>query len=110
MDTWTVAGVQMDCRLGDTAGNLRAVRTKLAEAAGRGARLIVFPECVLTGYAVTDRRHALSLAEPVPGPATEVIAEDCRRLNVFAVLGMLERAGDSAVLASLHPKVADPLR
>jgi predicted amidohydrolase len=93
-DTWTVAAVQTDVRLGDRAANLEMIRTKLAAAADRGARLVVFPECALTGYGVADRRHALALAEELPGPATETVAADCRRLGVFAVFGLLERAGD----------------
>lgn len=98
MTTWKVAGVQMDCRLGDPAGNLAAVRERLREAAGQGARLVVFPECVLTGYCFTSRQEAWPFAEPVPGPATEAIARDCGELGAWAVVGMLEaRPGDEAL-------------
>lgn len=91
---WAVAGVQMDCRLGDPAANLAAMVRHLDAAADRGARLIVFPECALTGYGVADRRHARALAEPVPGPATATVAEACRRRGVFAAFGLFEAAGD----------------
>src|SRR5438132_10093027 len=91
MATWKIAGVQMDCRLGDKAGNLRTIRTRLAEAASRDAKLIVFPECALTGYAFDSKAEALAQAEPVPGPATRVLAEDCRALGVWAVFGLVER-------------------
>jgi predicted amidohydrolase len=91
MDTWTIAGVQMDCRLGDTAGNLAAVRARLADAAGHGARLVVFPECVLTGYCFDSKDEAWPHAQPLPGPATDALADDCRRLGVWAVVGLLER-------------------
>ena len=50
MSTWKIAAVQSDCRLGDVPTNREAVRRKLAEAAAAGAKLIVFPECVVTGY------------------------------------------------------------
>src|SRR5262249_3875441 len=33
-------------------------------------------------------------AEPLPGPATEAIAADCRELNTFAIFGLLERDGE----------------
>src|SRR5438067_1049307 len=56
MTTWTLAAVQADCRLGDTAGNLAAVRARLAEAAGRGADLVVLPTNWPTG-AMTTVRH-----------------------------------------------------
>ena len=47
---WKIAGVQMDCRLADKAANLDAIRARLREAHAGGAQLVVFPECVLTGY------------------------------------------------------------
>ena len=58
MSPWTVAAVQMDCRLGRPADNLATVRGKLAEAAAGGARLVAFPECALTGYGLPDRAAA----------------------------------------------------
>jgi 5-aminopentanamidase len=88
---WTVAGVQMDCRLGDVSGNLAVVRARLREAAGRGAKLVAFPECVLSGYCFDSLDEAWPHAEPVPGPATAALAADCRELGVWAVVGMLER-------------------
>ncbi|MBY0513809.1 MAG: carbon-nitrogen hydrolase family protein, partial [Gemmataceae bacterium] len=87
---WTVAGVQMDCALGDRPANLRAVTANLAAAADRGAKLVVFPECVLTGYGFTSRAEALAAAEPIPGPATDAVARECARLGVWAVFGLLE--------------------
>jgi predicted amidohydrolase len=97
MSEWTIAGVQMDCRLGDAAGNLREVRRGLHQAADLGARLIVFPECALTGYCFTSKEEALPFAQSLPGPATEALAEECRKRNVFVVAGLLER-GDRAEL------------
>lgn len=94
MDRWTVAAVQTDCRLNRPADNLAVVRRRLADAAGQGAKLVVFPECALTGYGLPDRAAALAVAEPIPGPATAALADDCDRLGVWAVVGLLERDGD----------------
>jgi len=91
MTTWTVAGVQMDCALADPAANVRAMTARLAAAAGRGAKLVVFPECALTGYGFESRAAALAVAETLPGPATDAIARECARLGVWAVFGLLER-------------------
>ncbi|MBN9121180.1 MAG: carbon-nitrogen hydrolase family protein, partial [Planctomycetes bacterium] len=55
MPTWTVAGVQMDCALGDRTANRSAIVANLHRAADRGARLAVFPECALTGYGFDTR-------------------------------------------------------
>jgi len=91
MTTWKIAGVQMDCRLGDKAYNLGVIRMRLREAVAGGARLVVFPECALTGYAFDSSDKAVTLAEPVPGPATTLLAEDCRALDAWAIFGLLER-------------------
>jgi 5-aminopentanamidase len=91
MATWKIAAVQMDCRLGDRRANLETVRQRLREAAGQGARLVVFPECALTGYCFESKEEAWSHAEPVPGSATQALAADCRALGVWAAIGMLER-------------------
>src|SRR5262245_44185377 len=95
MPEWKIAAVQMDCRLADREHNLRAVRARLAEAAGREARLVVFPECILTGYCFESKEEASPYAEPVPGQCTEALAADCRKLGVWAVVGLLERGAEN---------------
>ena len=94
MAAWKIAGVQMDCRLGDGRANLEAIRARLETAASRGATLIVFPECISSGYGFSSKAEALPHAEPIPGPSSEALAADCRRLGVWTVVGMLEREGD----------------
>src|SRR5262245_18124589 len=88
--TWKIAAVQMDCRFSDKQTNLKTMRARLAEAAQPGVRLVVFPECAVTGYCFQSKDEALPLAETIPGPATGLLAEDCRRLGVWAAVGMLE--------------------
>ena len=97
MTLWKIACVQTDCRLGDVPSNLQAIRAGLRDAARLGARLAVFPECVLTGYCFESRDEALPFAEPAPGPSLDAIAADCRELGVWAVVGMLERDGDGGL-------------
>jgi predicted amidohydrolase len=89
-----VAGVQTNPVLGDTARNLDHMIDRLREAAAAGARLIAFPECALTGYIFSSRDEAARHAQPVPGPATESFAAECRALGVAAVFGLIERNGD----------------
>ena len=90
MVTWKIAAVQTDCRFADTAGNLGTILAKLREAAAGGARLVVFPECVLSGYGFHSLEEAKPHAEPLPGPGTEAVAAECRRYNLWAVYGLLE--------------------
>ena len=92
MTNWTVAGVQMNCALGDIAANRAAIIAKLHAAADRDANLVVFPECVLSGYGFESREQARAAAEPLPGPSTNAIANACAKLGVWAVFGLLEAA------------------
>ncbi len=95
MTSWKIAGVQMDCSHGDWAHNIEAVRAGLRDAAAHGAKLVTFPECILTGYAFDSKEEAWPHAEPMPGRSVEVLAPDCRKLGVWAVVGGLERVEET---------------
>ena len=90
-----VAAVQMDVKILEKDNNLARVIATMDEAARAGAKLIVFPECALTGYCFTSREEAWPLAETVPGPSTEKLAATARSHGVTAIVGMLEREGDT---------------
>lgn len=90
MPRWKIAAVQMDSVFADRMTNLGTVRAHLSEAVGKGAQLVIFPECVLPGYCFESKAEALPHAEPIPGPSTRLLAEDCAKLNVHAVVGLLE--------------------
>jgi predicted amidohydrolase len=89
-----VAAVQMEPRIGEVRRNRDAILARLREAAGRGARLVVFPECALTGYGFKSRAEARPFAEPLDGPSPLTVVEACRALGVWAVFGFLESDGD----------------
>jgi len=69
-----VAAVQMEPRLLDKERNLERCLEFARTAAAEGARLIVLPECALTGYVFHSLEEALPVCEAVPGPSTERIA------------------------------------
>lgn len=89
-----IAGVQMDVRIADKAANLARMEAALAEAHASGARLVVFPECALTGYCFESLAEALPHAETLPGPSVERLGQVARRLGVHLIFGLLERDGD----------------
>jgi len=93
-NTWKIAAVQLDCRFGRKDVNRERMFTHLRTAADQGARLVIFPECALTGYCFESRPEALLHAEPMPGPSTDSIAALCQQLNVWSVFGLLECDGD----------------
>lgn len=94
MPTIKIAGVQMDVQLGEPDVNLEAIIERLHAATAAGAQLAIFPECSLTGYCFDSREEAIPFAEPIPGPSCERLADACSRLGAFAIMGMLELAGD----------------
>ena len=73
--------------------NLGRVRGALAEAAGGGAELAVFPEATLVRFG-SDLRAA---AEPLDGPFCSGVARACAKAGVAAVVGVFEPAPEGRV-------------
>ena len=89
-----VAVAQMDPKLAENARNLEACLARLEEAAAAGAELLVLPECAIPGYVFDSAEEALPFAEEIPGPSSDRLAAECRRLGMHIVCGLLERDGD----------------
>lgn len=98
--TVKVAVAQMDPKLGQNATNLARILALFREAARQGARLVVFPECAVSGYGFADLAAGYAAAETIPGPATGALAAVCRETGAYAVVGLLERCGDANVYNS----------
>ena len=96
-----IAGVQMNVALGQADHNLSQILSKLHEAAGQSADLVIFPECALTGYCFESLEEARPWAQEVPGPATGEITVACRELGTYVVLGMLEEDGERVFNAAV---------
>jgi len=93
-DRIKIAAVQMAPKLMGNEANLKAILNAVREAAVNQARLVVFPECSLTGYMFCSREEALPFAETLPGPSTEKLNSLCRELGVYVIFGLLEREDD----------------
>jgi predicted amidohydrolase len=89
-----VAVAQMEPRLGEKERNLESCIQRMEEAAAAGAALLVLPECAIPGYMFDSLEEAQPFAEEIPGPSTERLEAECRRLGVHTVCGLLERDGD----------------
>ncbi|MCI0463984.1 MAG: carbon-nitrogen hydrolase [Gemmataceae bacterium] len=84
----TLGLVQMRC--GSTpAENLARAVERVAEAARRGAQVVVLPELFLGPYFCQrkDDRTAFDLAEPVPGPTTQALGAAASKHGVVLVGG-----------------------
>ncbi len=90
----TVAVGQTNPLMRNRAHNLAQIERMTREAARKGARLIVFPECALTGYCYASREEALEDAEAIPGPATEHLARVAAATSAYIVFGLVEKDGN----------------
>jgi nitrilase len=104
-----VAVVQAGSILFDSDATLAKAERLIAEAAGTGANLLVFPEAFVGGYPkgadfgarIGSRtpegrklfRRYFEGAVDVPGPATARLAEAARAHGVWLVIGVIERDG-----------------
>jgi predicted amidohydrolase len=94
-----VASVQLESVPGDKEANFEKVERFTGDAAGRGAAVVVFPECCLTGYWFL--RHLTlpelaRLAEPVPdGPSSARLLDLARRHGITVGAGLVEAAAGS---------------
>jgi 5-aminopentanamidase len=101
-----IAGIQMEPKFLEKEQNLKKIITHIQDSATEGSKLIVFPECALTGYCFNSLEEALPVMESIPGPCTDRLSAVCRGLGVYVVIGMLERDGNkfynAAVLIGPH--------
>ena len=96
-----IACVQMDVAIGDVQANRRKIVERIRTAAARGADLVVFPECALTGYCFDSLEEAAPFAEPIEGPSSQAFAEACRETGAHAVIGFIEKDGASFYNAAM---------
>jgi len=94
-----VAAAQFEARDGDKDYNFGRMEALAGEAAARGAEIVGFHECCITGYTFLQelsREEIAALAEPVPdGPSTKRLISLSRRLGVALLAGLLEKDGDA---------------
>ncbi len=56
-----IAAAQIDCILGDIAGNTQTHRRMIQQAAAQNIAVLLFPELSLTGYLLEDRSKEIAL-------------------------------------------------
>ncbi len=85
-----IALIQMSCAV-DTAENLNKAADLSREAARAGANIICLPELFRAQYFCQREEHALfDIAESIPGPSTELLAEVAKQENVVIVASLFE--------------------
>ena len=77
---------------GDAEANLSVIEQRVAEAAQRGARLVLLQELHNGAYFCQHESVAeFDLAEPIPGPSTERLGKLAKRHGVVLVSSLFER-------------------
>ena len=83
-----LAVTQISCAVGDIPANVSKACDMIADAAGLGADLVLFPEMFTTGFPLEDLPR---LSEPIPGPTTQRLGAAAAQHGVFVVAGMAEK-------------------
>ena len=76
---------------GRPQANLDRAVDAVRQAAARGCRLVVLPECLDLGWTDPSARE---LSQPIPGPHADLLAQAARAHKVHVAAGLVERAGD----------------
>ncbi|MBE0688775.1 MAG: carbon-nitrogen hydrolase family protein [Anaerolineae bacterium] len=93
----TVATVQMRPRLGEAEDNLVKMSEMISKIASQQkVDLIVFPELITSGYELGLR--FTELAQRVPGPTVNLIAQRANEYGVYIAFGMVTKERVESVL------------
>ena len=98
---------------GQPESNLTRAVTRIQEAADRGCKFVVLPECMDLGWTHPSARE---LAQPIPGAHFQTLSRAASTNEIYVVAGLVERDGErffnSAILISpngellsLHRKI-----
>jgi predicted amidohydrolase len=92
-----VASVQFESKAADKAANFKKMEHFVETAANQGVKLIIFPECCITGYWFMRNLSVEALeklAEPIPnGPSTSRLVELARKHKISIGAGLVEDGG-----------------
>jgi N-carbamoylputrescine amidase len=90
----TLGLVQMSCSQ-DPAANMHKAVRGIREAAGRGAQIVCLQELFRSRYfCQTEDHDFFRLAEPIPGPSTEVLGKLAAELGVVIVASLFEKRAE----------------
>jgi predicted amidohydrolase len=94
----------------DVAANAARVRAGIAEAAAAGARLLLTPECSLTGYPSAARGDLVGLDWCALGDAEDALALAAERAGIALVLGTVGRVDGGIANELLACGTVEPRR
>ena len=87
-----VSCIQLTAADGEKQATIAKALDLVRQAGERRSRLVVLPE-VWTGLGYSDKDIYRSIAEPIPGPTTELLAREARRYGMYIAGSLYEDAG-----------------
>lgn len=94
------SAIQITAVDGEKDAGIEKMAGWLDVAGSRGSDLVVLPE-LWTGLGFSDETIYQEIAEPIPGPVTEMLAEKARRYGMYVAGSMYEHAGGDTYYNSL---------
>lgn len=95
MNNITIATAQFEMASGNKQFNLGVINELTAKAAAKGAQVIAFNECSITGYTFArnlSKEELLDVAEFVPdGPSVKALTAIAREHNMVILAGLFEK-------------------
>ncbi len=93
-----IAAAQFEHRNADKAYNLSRIASLSREAVERGAEIVSFHECAISGYTFLqplNPQQLADIAEPVPdGPSVNTLIQITSDVNATIMAGLLEQDGE----------------
>lgn len=98
MKNLVIATAQFEHGSGDKASNLALIDELSGKAAARGAVVVAFHECSITGYSFARNLtgpQLLAIAETIPdGPSIKALIAIARKHHIVVFAGLFEREGE----------------
>jgi predicted amidohydrolase len=95
MENIKIATAQFENKSNDKEYNLSIIDNLSKQAAGKGARMIAFHECSITGYSFArnlSKPELLELAEIIPGgKSIDVLTQIAKRNDIAILAGLFEK-------------------
>jgi len=98
VESYQIGMAQVQVEGGQPQANLGRAVCAIAQAASQGCRLVVLPECLDLGW--TDP-SARDLAQPIPGPHADRLAQAARAHKLYVAAGLVERSGQRLYNAAI---------
>jgi predicted amidohydrolase len=89
---FTVSCIQLTAVDGEKQATVDKALALVKKAGERGSKLVVLPE-VWTGLGYSSKDIYRTIAEPVPGPTTELLMREARRYGMYIAGSLYEDAG-----------------